>query len=67
MSALSDLCHKRGDAHHSEQEFVHHTQRFTVSEIVLSEDCFGDMKEHLFLLFFRGGDFVCLFVYNKRS
>ena len=52
MSALGDLCHKRGDAHHSEQEFVHHKQRFIVSEIVLSEDCFGDMEEHVLPDFF---------------
>ena len=38
MSAPSDLYRKRGEARRGEQEFVYYKQRFTIAEVVLTEE-----------------------------
>ena len=40
MSAPSGLYNNRGETRSVEQEFVYNMQRFTISEVVLTEDFF---------------------------
>ena len=45
MSAPNYLFYKRGEVRHGEQELVHYKRRFTIADIVLTEEFFVTRKD----------------------
>ena len=65
MSAPNYLFYKRGEVRHGEQELVHYKRRFTIADIVLTEEFFVTRKD----TFGRGKCFWLAIneVYYKRG